>query len=218
MRKINLVITLFLGLFLFTGCDLIPEDVIDEYAPELSGTENISIPYGTVFDVLEGVSLAEEYSDSTITYVVKDSDGEIVVFDTSVPMDYYVTYTVTSSDQSQSITETRKVTVLEEETNELPVLTGDFSDIEIFRSSFDSYDYFANIGASDTTDGDLTKSIVVTLEIDGTVVSDVPSDYIGEVKVTYCVTDSDEESVCEEMLITERVIQSLRMIILSSLG
>ena len=201
MKKIILGL-LFVLTFSLSGCDLIPQDIIDEFAPQITGTEDIEIAYGTEFDIMAGVNLASDYTDSTVTYEVKDSEGNIVTFDTTVPMVYYVTYTVTSNESGESKTFEREVTVLPEVTTSIPVLNGDFTQVTYGRSVFGTINVLEGISATDEIDGNITDQIEYKLYINDQEVSEVPTDYIGEVKVVFSVTNSSNETVTEDLVIT----------------
>lgn len=125
---------------------------------------------------------ASDAEDGDITASIITS-GSV---DHTTPGNYVITYSVTDS-HSNSVTETRTITVAP---NNVPTITIIGGAVDVIRGT--TYvEQGAN--AADAEDGSLTASIVIT--------SNVDESTVGSYLVTYTVTDSDNNTVSETRVV-----------------
>nr|WP_172692235.1 leucine-rich repeat protein [Paeniclostridium sordellii]AUO31860.1 hypothetical protein [Paeniclostridium sordellii] len=143
--------------------------------PVISGTDNVSIKEGTLFNPMAGVT-ATDTEDGNITKDIKVTGG----VDTDKPGKYELTYTVTDKD-GNTTTVKRIVTVNMKwvDINNIPVINSENKTIKVG----DKFNPMTGVTATDKEDGNITKDIKV---IENTVDTSKPGTY----KVVYEVTDS----------------------------
>lgn len=144
-------------------------NVFDDQQPVISGADDKKIPLNSTFNSMSGVT-ATDNGDGDVTKLIKVT-GSV---NTKVKGTYTLTYTV--SDKAGNKTSvSRKITVLD---NVLPVIKGAVNKTISINSKFDSK---AGVTARDNVDGDLTKIIKVT----GNINTKVKGTYT----LTYTVSD-----------------------------
>ena len=136
--------------------------------------QTVSLSHNGTFDVLNGVT-ASDKEDGDLTKAIKVT-GNV---DLSKEGTYTLTYSVTTSAK-------RVITVA----NDLPVISADDQTIEVGTS----FDPVVNVTASDVQDGDLTKDIKVTGNVDTT--------KLGTSQLTYSVSDHDGGQTTKTINIT----------------
>ena len=151
-------------------------------APVLNVPEDqtVSLSHNGTFDVLNGIT-ASDKEDGDLTKVIKVT-GNV---DLSKEGTYTLTYSVTDS-AGQTTSAKRVITVV----NDLPVISANDQTIEVGTS----FDPLANVTASDVQDGDLTKDIKVTGNVDTT--------KLGTSQLTYSVSDHDGGQTTKTINIT----------------
>ena len=130
--------------------------------------------------MLNGVT-ASDKEDGDLTKAIKVT-GNV---DLSKEGTYTLTYSVTDS-AGQTTSAKRVITVA----NDLPVISADDQTIEVGTS----FDPVVNVTASDVQDGDLTKDIKVTGNVDTT--------KLGTSQLTYSVSDHDGGQTTKTINIT----------------
>ena len=130
--------------------------------------------------MLNGVT-ASDKEDGDLTKAIKVT-GNV---DLSKEGTYTLTYSVTDS-AGQTTSAKRVITVA----NDLPVISADDQTIEVETS----FDPVVNVTASDVQDGDLTKDIKVTGNVDTT--------KLGTSQLTYSVSDHDGGQTTKTINIT----------------
>ncbi len=151
--------------------------------PVISGIEDTVIEHGTNFDPLEGVTATDDI-DGDITNSV-EVEGSV---DTQTLGDYYLTYSITNSNQMETKVE-RKVTVVD---TQVPVFSG-VSDKTIEVGT--NFNPMSGVTAIDNVDGDITADIFVKT---GT----LNTDAVGKYTITYTVTDSSNNTATADRVIT----------------
>lgn len=151
-------------------------------APVLNVPEDqtVSLSHNGTFDVLNGVT-ASDKEDGDLTKAIKVT-GNV---DLSKEGTYTLTYSVTDS-AGQTTSAKRVITVA----NDLPVISADDQTIEVGTS----FDPLVNVTASDVQDGDLTKDVKVTGNVDTT--------KLGTSQLTYSVSDHDGGQTTKTINIT----------------
>lgn len=140
-------------------------------APVIKGVEDITIPFASDIDVLEGIS-AVDYEDGDLTPNIQ-VDGTV---DTEKAGQYVLTYTVEDS-KGAKFTIDRVITVQD---NNAPTINVEKSVTLDYQSEFDALE---GVTASDKEDGDLTEKVKV-------VSNNVDTNKVGEYKVVYEVEDA----------------------------
>lgn len=151
--------------------------------PVITGVDNVTITAGDNFDPLAGVR-ATDKEDGDLTSKITIT-GTV---DTKKAGEYKLTYTVMDSNENEVSVE-RIVIVKDKEvppvvTDEKPVITG-ANNVTITVG--DKFDPLAGVKAIDKEDGDITTKITVSGKVD--------IGKAGEYKLTYTVTDSNENTV-----------------------
>ena len=150
--------------------------------PSISASDS-SVLANTEFDPLLNVSaIDEEDGDITSSIIVNDSG-----FDNTTPGPYTIGYSVTDVDGNT----TDKVVTVTVLSNEVPIIIKD--DFTVIQAG--SYDFYENMTASDTEDGDLTSSVVAesaTFDIH------TPGTY----PIEYTVTDSNGNTTTHSVTVT----------------
>ncbi len=159
--------------------------VINE--PVIHGIKDQSVEEGGSLDLMDGV-FALDVEDGILTDKIIVDDTKV---DYSTPGDYKVIYTVTDSDGNTTIEEIT-VTVTAKKTDNHPVINGTKNQTV---EEGETLDLMNGVTAEDAEDGILTDKIIVD---DTKVDYSTPGDY----KVTYTVTDSDGNTVVEEITVT----------------
>ncbi|WP_128524396.1 immunoglobulin-like domain-containing protein, partial [Lacticaseibacillus paracasei] len=142
--------------------------------------QTVSLSHNGTFDVLNGVT-ASDKEDGDLTKAIKVT-GNV---DLSKEGTYTLTYSVTDS-AGQTTSAKRVITVA----NDLPVISADDQTIEVGTS----FDPVVNVTASDVQDGDLTKDVNVTGNVDTT--------KLGTSQLTYSVSDHDGGQTTKTINIT----------------
>ena len=151
--------------------------VIKNASPVIKGAKNITIKLGDVdkFDLLNGITVTDDKDNDLKPTVI----GKIEKPSPGTNKDSTITYTVTDSD-GNSTTVTRVITV----TNQLPVIKG--LDKIVIKQG-ETLDLLSGVTAVDEEDGDITSSIVLSLE-------DTSKLSVGVHEIEYSVTDSDKNT------------------------
>lgn len=151
-------------------------------APVLNVPEDqtVSLSHNGTFDVLNGVTTSDK-EDGDLTKAIKVT-GNV---DLSKEGTYTLTYSVTDS-AGQTTSAKRVITVA----NDLPVISADDQTIEVGTS----FDPLTNVTASDVQDGDLTRDVKVTGNVDTT--------KLGTYQLTYSVSDHDGGQTTKTINIT----------------
>ena len=134
--------------------------------------ENKTIKVGDKFDPMAGVT-ANDKEDGNITDKIKVVENTV---NTNKAGTYTVKYEVTDS-KGATVTKTITVTV---KSNDKPVING-ADNVSISEGT--SFDPMAKVTATDTEDGNITKDIKVTGNVD--------VNKPGKYELTYTVTDSN---------------------------
>lgn len=144
-------------------------------APTINGADDIEIPYGKEFNLLEGITAIDaDGIDLTSEIVI---EGEVDVFTTG---DYEIVYRVTDHE-GQTETVNRLVTVGTPVIgNQSPVINAE----DRIIGKGNDFDPFEGVTAQDAEDGDLTAAIEI-------VQNTVNINEIGIYEVTYRVQDSN---------------------------
>lgn len=140
-------------------------------APVIKGVEDITIPFASDIDVLEGIS-AVDYEDGDLTPNIQ-VDGTV---DTEKAGQYVLTYTIEDS-KGAKFTIDRVITVQD---NNAPTIKVEKSVTLDYQSEFDA---LAGVTANDKEDGDLTEKVKV-------VSNNVDTTKVGEYEVVYEVEDA----------------------------
>ncbi|MBC2173888.1 immunoglobulin-like domain-containing protein [Listeria booriae] len=149
--------------------------------PVITAT-NKTVLVGSTFNPLTGVT-ATDKEDGNLTSKIVVSNNTV---DTSKAGTYNVTYSVTDKDGNKT-TKTITVTV---KTNEKPVITATDKDLKVG----DTFNPLTGVTATDKEDGNLTSKITVTSNTVNTAKE-------GTYKVTYSVTDADNNTVTKTITV-----------------
>ncbi len=174
MKRMLILCTIFI-LYLLNGCSK------DTVSPVIEGIEDIKLNYeigSPTPNWLEGIT-ARDNVDGDLTSFIK--------VDTNINMNeeghYHLAYMV--KDQSNNVTfKFLTVNVIDLIG---PIITG-FRDLTIDVNSTEKPDWFKNVTAIDTYDGDITDQITVD---DSEVLYSIPGDY----PVYYQVSDRNDNSI-----------------------
>ncbi len=150
-------------------------------APVFYGLDPVTIPAGTPFDLMAGVSAIDE-KDGDITNKVRTGGW----FDPNRAGNYYPWYYVMDSE-GYSTTRYRSIVV----TNTAPVLSG-IEDVTIPAGT--EFDLRAGVTAFDKEDGDITSKIQVSGRFN--------ADRVGRYSITYRAIDSAGRSTSKRRVIT----------------
>ena len=165
----------------FPGVSITLSTPIVENTLPVINAKDITIMENTNYDPKENVT-ATDAEDGDLTNKIEIISN----VDTTKPGEYYVTYKVKDSNNSE-VEKTIKVTVKE---NKAPVINANNLTISIK----DTYDPLKNVTATDTEDGDLTSKIKV---IKNTVKQEA-----GEYEVTYEVEDNNHKKTTKTIKVT----------------
>lgn len=143
--------------------------------------ENASIVQGTNFDIYKGVT-ATDVEDGNITNSIKIKENNL---DINKVGQYTITYEVTDSTD---LTTTKSITITVTENHKPEIIA---EDIEIIQG----HELKEKVSATDTEDGDLTKSIQ-------TIKNDVNTNVPGTYEITYQVTDSYNQTTTKTIKVT----------------
>ncbi|MGL6187033.1 MAG: immunoglobulin-like domain-containing protein [Clostridium chrysemydis] len=160
-----------------------PYSVDVNNVPTINGAQNKTLKVSDKFIPLEGVT-ANDKEDGDITKNIKVIENTV---DTSKAGTYKVVYEVTDSKGAKS-TKTISVVV---RSNDKPIIAGADN---ISLKEGESFDPMAGVTAKDTEDGDLTKDIKVSGEVN----TKKPGSY----EITYEVTDSDGNKTIVKRIVT----------------
>lgn len=161
--------------------------VIKNASPRINGAKNITIKMGDVdnFDLLNGITVVDDIDNDLKPTVI----GKIEKPSPGTNKDSTITYTVKDRD-GNSTTVTRVITV----TNQLPVIKG--LDKIVIKQG-ERLDLLSGVIASDTEDGDITKDLVITGDID--------INKEGSYVLLYKVIDSDGNATeIERVVVVEK--------------
>lgn len=152
-----------------------PITMTSDETPTINGADDIEIPYGKEFNLLEGITAIDaDGVDLTSEIVI---EGEVDVFTTG---DYEIVYRVTDHE-GQTETVNRLVTVGTPVIgNQSPVINAE----DRIIGKGNDFDPFEGVTAQDAEDGDLTAAIEI-------VQNTVNINEIGIYEVTYRVQDSN---------------------------
>ncbi|KGL38718.1 hypothetical protein BMT55_06940 [Listeria newyorkensis] len=142
-----------------------------------------TIKKGKLFNSLAGVS-SSDLEDGDLTNKIKIVENTV---NTAVVGTYYVTYSVTDSDDNTT-TKTIAVTVT---SNDAPTISA--TDKTLKKGSM--FDPKVGVTATDTEDGNLTPKISV-------IANDVNTSEVGTYHITYSVTDSDDNTTTKTVTVT----------------
>ncbi|WP_239257306.1 immunoglobulin-like domain-containing protein [Listeria ilorinensis] len=148
--------------------------VLSNEKPVITGDKETTIKVGATFDPMSTMH-ASDKEDGDLTSKLQVT-GQV---DPQKIGDYLLTYTVEDSQHNQT-TFKRTVHVV---SNEKPVITGEKESSIKVGTTFDP---MSTMHASDKEDGDLTKQLTVSGQVDPMVV--------GDYTLTYHVTDSDDNT------------------------
>ncbi|WP_239254662.1 immunoglobulin-like domain-containing protein [Listeria ilorinensis] len=148
--------------------------VVSNEKPVITGDKETTIKVGATFDPMSTMH-ASDKEDGDLTSKLQVT-GQV---DPQKIGDYLLTYTVEDSQHNQT-TFKRTVHVV---SNEKPVITGEKESSIKVGTTFDP---MSTMHASDKEDGDLTKQLTVSGQVDPMVV--------GDYTLTYHVTDSDDNT------------------------
>ena len=148
--------------------------------PPVINANDKAIDEGTNFDPKANVT-SSDAEDGDLTNKIQVTENTV---DTSKAGEYKVTYKVSDSKGSE-VSKSIKVTVKE---NKAPVIEADDKELTVG----DEFNPKANVKATDTEDGDITKNIKV---IENT----VDTSKAGEYKVIYEISDSKGKKATKEI-------------------
>ena len=168
---------------------VLPKQSAINNAPVITANDRV-IKVGTTFNPMDGVT-ATDKEDGNLTKKIKVT-GEV---DTSKAGTYKLVYSVEDSQgakSSVSVTITVEKNIVESPSiNEVPVISG-AKDITIKVG--DIFDVMSGVTATDKEDGDITKKIKVTGEVD--------TSKAGTYKLVYSVEDSKGAKTSTTVTIT----------------
>lgn len=144
--------------------------------------ENKNITINSKFNPLDGVT-AVDYAGKNITSSIKVKEGNV---DISKEGTYKVTYTVTD-DKNNTVEKTINVNVLDSK----PVINAENKKINMY----DLFNPLDGVVANDKEDGNITSKIIITQNT-------VDIGKAGTYKVTYSVTDSNNNKVTKTIDVT----------------
>lgn len=171
MKKISLILSIFVFLFIIVACKP-DETVVVDAKPVISGAVDRTINSGSSFVPKAGVSALDNEDGDLTTAIIYTGD-----VNPNVPGTYSATFSVTdSAGNLATVTVTITVVAVDEDQ---PLISG-AADITIMLGD-PSFTLLGGVSANDTVDGDLTSQI----QTEGTVNVWVPGDY----NVTYSVED-----------------------------
>ncbi|CEI71969.1 immunoglobulin-like domain-containing protein [Romboutsia hominis] len=165
----------------FSGNVIQPIELIVNKAPTINA-ENKTIKVGEKFNPLTGVT-ANDKEDGNITDKIKVVEDTV---NTNKVGTYTVKYEVTDNEGATA-TKTITVTV---KSNDKPVITG-VDNISIREGT--EFDPMAGVTATDTEDGNITKDIKITGNVD--------VNKPGKYELIYTVTDSDRNTTTVKRVI-----------------
>ncbi len=199
MKKWLVVLVALLTLFTFSACNGIEtETTVSELTViTISGLEDLNVQVGDEVDLLDGISaMGDDGVDYTDQMEVNSNcsinEG---MLDTSEAGSCVVVYDATVG--SVVAHETIDVTI-EEIPDHAPVISGT-NDVELV-DDFD-FDIMEGVSASDDEDGDLTDEINVTVTGPNDEETFDPT-IAGVWTIVYSVTDSDDNTVTSDRLVT----------------
>ncbi|MGG7164031.1 cell wall-binding repeat-containing protein [Clostridium ihumii] len=160
--------------------DIVNNGINPNSTPVIEATD-ITLNKGDSFDPLKGVTAYDE-EDGYITYDIEVVENTVNV---NKAGKYKVVYKVSDSE-GQVTKKEIKVTIV---SNEKPVINA--KDIKITVGDY--FDKLKDITAYDEEDGDLTKTIVVSGEVD--------SNKVGNYTLNYSVKDSDGNIASKDIVV-----------------
>lgn len=105
MKKIIMIVTLILSMFLIVSCNGKPDP--NESTPKILGVENSVVEQGSIFNILAGITATDEVDGNITNKIIVTGN-----VDTNELGEYTLTYTVTNSfgnsDQKERIVEVVK--------------------------------------------------------------------------------------------------------------